>query len=131
MKNKILNTIILVLFVLLLTGCGNDKSLTCSVEETMNGRPTKSELAAKIKDEKIEDMQLTMTIELPGNQIANKQTLMNQLRQKTRQVYSTNNGVKAIFDMNSEYFNTLGITPDVSYSELKQVLEIQGYTCKG
>ncbi len=130
MKNKILNTIILVLLVLLLTGCGNDTSLTCTVEETMNGRPTKSELVAKIKDETIEDMQLTMTIELPGNQVANKQTLMNQLRQKTRQVYSTNDGVKAIFDMNSEYFSTLGITPDVSYSELKQVLEIQGYTCK-
>jgi len=58
------------------------------------------------------------------------QSIINQMLQKTNKVYSTENGIRAIFGMGSEYFDAFGLSKDVSYSEVKQVLEIQGYTCE-
>ncbi len=132
-KNKLVVILLLLLIMLIsITGCGNSdtKTLKCSVTNSTDGRNMTSDLKVKVKNDEVKDMTLTLNIELPKDQQANKQAMIYQMRQKTDQVYSTDNGIKAIFGMNSSYFNTLGITKNASYSELKQVLELQGYTCE-
>lgn len=132
MKNKKIALLLLLVMLLCTTGCTNNKAKTlkCTAENSQEGRNTTSDLKVKIKNGEVKDMTLTLNIELPEDQQNNKQAMINQLRQKTDQVYITNNGIKAVFGMGSSYFNTLGITKDVSYNELKQVLELQGYTCE-
>ncbi len=132
MKSKLIIIVFMTTILISLTGCGNSntKTLNCSVTNYQDGGSKTSDLEVEIKNGEVKDMTLTLNIELTKNQQSYKQAMIDQIRQKTNQVYSTKNGIKAIFDMNSSYFNTLGISKDVSYSEIKQVLELQGYTCK-
>lgn len=132
MKNKIIVLSLLLVVLVCITGCGNSntKILKCSVENNEEGRKSTSDLEVKISDNEVKDMELTLEMELSSRQQSYKQAIMYQMRQKTDRVYETEKGIKAIFGMGSAYFNTLGITKDVSYSELKQVLQLQGYTCE-
>ncbi len=132
MKNKLMVLLLILIMSVSLTGCGNSKTktLNCSVTNSQDGRNMTSDLEVKIKNDEVKDMTLTLNIELPEEQQAYKQNMISQMRQKTDRVYATNDGIKAIFGMGNSYFDTLGITKDVSYSELKQVLELQGYTCE-
>lgn len=132
MKNKLITLTLLLFIILSLTGCGNSnsKTLTCTVTDTKDGRTTTSDLVVKVINNEVRDMTLTLDITLPKGAEDYRQAMIYQLSQKTDKIYSTNNGLKAVFDMGSSYFNTLGITKDASYSELKEVLELQGYTCK-
>ncbi len=131
MKNKPIVLILLLIMSLSITGCGNSKTrnLKCSATESQDGRTTTSDLEVKVKNDEVKDMTLVLNIVLPENNQAYQQAMISQLRQKTDQIYVTNNRIKAVFGMDT-YFNALGISKDASYSELKQVLEIQGYTCK-
>ncbi len=132
MKNKLVILSFLIIMLINLTGCGNSntKTLNCSVTSTQEGRTSTSDLKIKIGDGEVKDMTLTLNVTLPKDQQFYKEAVMYQMSQKTNQVYATSDGVKAIFGMGSSYFNMLGISKDVSYSEIKQVLELQGYTCK-
>lgn len=116
--------------VVSLTGCGNTKTLKCTATSSEDNRHTKSDLEVTFDGEEVRDMTLSLDIELPDDQQSYKQSMIYQLRQKTNQVYSTQKGIKAVFDMDSTYFQSLGVTKEASYGELKQVLEIQGYTCE-
>lgn len=133
MKNKLFYFICFGFILITLTGCEsqNTKTLTCKTTGEIEDRPSKSTLVVKIKDKEVKDMKLTLEMTLKEEQQPYKQAIINQMKQKTKRVYSTKDGIKAIFDMGSEYFNTLGLSKDVSYNEIKQVLEIQGYTCEG
>ncbi len=132
MKNKIVTILLIMTILISSTGCekSNTKTLNCTVTNSSEGRNTTSDLKIKIKDDEVKDMELTLNIELSEEEQSNKRAIMNQLRQKTEKVYSRENGIEAVFDMGNSYFNTLGITTDAKYSELKQVLELQGYTCE-
>lgn len=132
MKNKLIVGSLLLIMLVCITGCGNSNTrvLKCSATNSQDGRETTSDLEVKVRDNEIKDMTLTLNIELSSKQQSYKQAMIYQLRQKTDRVYSTDKGIEAVFGMGSSYFNTLGITKDVSYGELKQVLELQGYTCE-
>ncbi len=132
MKNRLRLVLLIAFFLVSLTGCGNDhiKTLSCLATNSENGLKTKSDLKITIKDNQVEDMELTLNVVLPDGEQSYKQAMMSQMRQKTSKVYSTKDGIKAIFGMGSSYFDAFGITKDASYNELKQVLELQGYTCK-
>ncbi len=132
MKNKliVLSVIFVVLISIMVYGSGNTKTLKCSAIGSRDGGTTTSDLEVKIKNNVVKDMTLTLQVEIPEDQQEYKQAMIYQMRQKTDQVSTTENGIKAVFGMDSSYFNTFGITKDASYSELKQVLELQGFTCK-
>ena len=132
MKNKLIMISFMITILVSLTGCGNSntKVLNCSVTSSQEGRNTTSDLEVKIRNGEVKDMVLTLNIELPKDQQSYKQAMIYQMSQKTNRIYETENGIRAVFDMNSSYFNTLGITKEASYNELKQVLELQGYVCE-
>lgn len=131
MKNKLKMLLFLLIVVVGVTGCGNNtKTLKCSATESQNGRNTTSDLEIEIRENEVKDMTLTLNVVLPESQQSYKQVMLYQIRQKTDKVYTTDNGIRAIFDMGSSYFDNFGITKDASYGELKQVLELQGFTCE-
>lgn len=130
MKSKLRTTLYLIIVLLSITGCGNTRTLSCSATNLEDGRITSSDLDVEIEDKEIEDMTLTLNVKLPKEQQSYKRAMIDQMREKTNQVTATADGVRAVFDMGSSYFDSFGITKNVSYSELKQVLELQGYTCK-
>ncbi len=132
MKNKLKGFSLIIVILMCLTGCGNSntKTLSCTATGKEDYGKTTSLLKVKIKDDEVRDMSLTLNVELSSGNASYKQAMISQMRQKTSQVYETEKGIKAIFDMGSSYFNTLGVTTDATFSELKQVLEIQGYTCE-
>ncbi len=132
MKNKIMTILLIMTILISSSGCekSNTKILNCTVTSSSEGRNTTSDLKIKIKNDEVKDMKLTLNIELSEEEQSNKRAIMNQLRQKTEKVYSRESGIEAEFDMGNSYFSTLGITTDAKYSELKQVLELQGYTCE-
>lgn len=130
MKRKIKTLSILLISLMLLTGCGSTKTMECTTTEKSDGKITESNLSVRVKKDNIEDMTLALNITLPEEQQSYKQLIITQMKQKTPQVYATNNGIRAIFDMNSSYFEALGVSSSSSFSEIKQVLELQGYSCK-
>lgn len=132
MKNKIIAFVLLIILSVSMTGCGNrhSKTLNCTATNSSDGRTTTSDLKVKVENNEVKDMTLTLNVVLPDDQQFYKQSMIYQMRQKTDRVYATDNGIKAIFGMGSSYFDTFGITTGASYGELKQVLELQGYTCK-
>jgi len=130
MKSKLITSFFLIIILLSLTGCGNTRTLSCTATSSEDGRITTSDLEIEIGEKEIEDMTLILNVKLPKEEQSSKQAMMYQMRQKTNQVTATADGIRAVFDMGNSYFDSFGITKDVSYSELKQVLELQGYTCK-
>lgn len=128
MKNKLI--IILLVAMFSLTGCTKTQKLTCQTTSEKDGNVSSSMLTIKIKDEKVINMNLNLDIKLSESQQPYKQYMLEQLKQKTKNVYTTKDGLIANFGMGSDYFKSLGLTSEVTYQELKDVLEIQGYTCK-
>lgn len=129
MKSKLF--ILILFFSLIVTGCGSEtKTLKCTATSNNDIGTTNSDLEIKVRSGEVKDMTLTVEVELTEDNQEYKEAMAYQMLQKTSQVYTTEKGLRAIFDMDNSYFQTLNISKDASYSELKQVLELQGYTCE-
>ncbi len=128
MKSKVF---IILIILFMMSGCGSKtKTLYCTATSSEEGRTSESELRIRVKNEEVQDMRLTLNMTLSKEEKAYREMIMDQMRQKTDKVYATNEGVKAIFGMDSSYFEGFGISKEASIGEIKQVLELQGYSCK-
>lgn len=133
-KRHIVMALILVTFLLILLcihDSKNTKSLTCIVDSNFHGLDSKITLQISVKKDKLTNINMIIDSVLPEEYKSQKQALINQLGADGRmQVTSTEQGIRLSTGMNNEYFETLGLNTDSSYSELKEALEFQGYTCK-
>ncbi|MDE5539416.1 MAG: hypothetical protein K2J20_02895 [Bacilli bacterium] len=106
-------------------------NLTCTASGSMYEMDSVSTLKVKVKNNKIKKMDLTIDVVVPENKGYQKEEMINAMNSEGKmQVVSTDEGMRLSTGMNSDYFKTFGLSTESSYSELKKVLELQGYTCK-
>lgn len=106
-------------------------NLTCTASGTFYELESVNTLTVKVKNNKIKSMNLAMDVTLPKDYEAQKDALIASIeREGKMQVTSTENGMMLKTGMGSDYFKSFGLSTDSSYNELKEVLELQGYTCK-
>lgn len=139
MKTKYRTWIIFV--VLLLIGFGiavyiidskNTKTLTCIAEGTSSNIQTKSNLEIKVNNKKIKDMEFTVDMIFPEELLDQRQNYVNMIRQTKPYMTAsiTDQGIRFVTKEHGDNFIGIDTTQEITISELKQVLEVQGYTCK-
>lgn len=134
-KLAIFIIVILIIFaiVMYLIYSKNTKSLTCTASGTSSDIKTKSTLEVKINNKKIKDMVFTVDMIFPDNMLDQRQDYVNMIRQTKPYMRAsvTDKGIRFVTTKRGGSFIGIDTSQEITTSELKQVLEIQGYTCKG
>lgn len=135
MKTRHVVMIITLIIVGIVMICVKDAkttlSLTCTASGSMYEMDSVNTLEVKVKNNKIKKLNLTIDVVVPEDQGYQKKDMINAINSEGKmQVVSTDKGMRLSTGMNSDYFKTFGLSTESSYSELKKVLELQGYTCK-
>ncbi len=127
---KKISIFLLLILTLTLTGCGsNTNTLTCKTSGEFHGLKSAATIKLKIKDNVLIDANIDIDVVANATE---KQTILNYFSQSPKKMKTTetSNGLRLSGGMDSEFFEALKLTQDINYSEVKQVMEIQGYTCE-
>lgn len=126
---KKISIILLILLTLTLTGCGNTKTLTCKTSSNFHGLDSDATIKLKIRNDELTDANIEIDIE--ADEVGRK-SIINYFNQSSKkmQILETSTGVKLSGGMDSEFFEALSLTQEIKYGEVKQVMELQGYTCE-
>lgn len=107
------------------------ETLTCTTEGELYESSAKSKLVISLKDKKIKDMKVSIDLKLDDEMMAQRDLLIQSIEaQGKSEVEATDDGIRLSSGMSGSYFSAMGLTKDTKYSELKEVLEVQGFTCK-
>lgn len=116
--------------LLVLTGCGK-KELTCTMSQTENNIKMDSTVVVNFDGKTVEDMNMTMDVEIPETLQSQKETLKNFYEQATFKVEDTDKGLRLTADKDSTFFKDLKLGESkANYDDTKDALEAQGFTCK-
>lgn len=116
--------------ILVLTGCGK-KELTCTMSQTQNGVKMDSEVVIEFDGKTVEDMNMTMDVEIPESLQEQKELLKSSFEAQTFKVEESEKGFKLTADAESKFFKDLKLGESkASYDDTKEALEVQGFTCK-
>ena len=119
--------------VVLLTGCGNRESLVCISTTESDEATSYATLDIDIKDNKIYDMEFTVDMEFPEEYTSQLRTIASNIQASKpyMEVYIVDNKIRMITTGDrDDSFLGIKIDQEITYGELKEVLELQGYTCK-
>ncbi len=133
---KLIIFIVLILVVFLviiyLIDSKNTKTLTCTASVTSSNIKTESNLEIKVNNKKIKDMVFTVNMIFPEELLDQRQSYVNMIRQ-TKPYMSTSvtdDGIRFVTREHGGSFIGIDTSQEITVSELQQVLEVQGYTCK-
>lgn len=136
MKKLEIVILILIIIVLIITFTIVDsigvKELTCTAKGKSSDIKTSSKLEIKVKNQKIKDMKFTLDMILPKDQQNQKEDYINMVRQTKPYMSASviDNGVRFVTKMQNGSFIGIDADQEMTISELKEVLEVQGYSCK-
>jgi len=124
--------VIIFLVMLSLTGCKDTKKLTCTDEDVSSDIKKISDLSIKVKDKQIKDMTFTVDMIFPKESLSQRQSYMDEIRRTKpyMDVSLIDSGIRIVTEMEDGSFIGIDAGQEITISELKEVLEIQGYTCK-
>ena len=142
---------ILAISVLFITGCGNQKTLTCSMSEEDDGLSMNQELNVVYEEDKIANVRMSMDAKITDDQYQEYWDMFVSMMESQYEEKNAD-GIKVSTKSNDNNY-TFNITLDVdlekasaddlatydledladetaTYEELKDQLEESGYTCK-
>lgn len=123
--------ILAALTALIMTSEKNTEYLTCKVSGDFQGMESHTILKATIRKNKLKEMNMTIDVNIPEDSETSKEDIINYINSQGKMTgETTSNGVKLTADMHGGYFDTLGLSKETTFNELKQILELQGYTCE-
>lgn len=123
--------IIFASIIISLKDAKDTEKLVCVADSDFQGMESKINLEIKVKDKKIKDMNLVIDSVLPNEALSQKQTMIASINASGKmEATSTEDGIRFRAGIGSEYFGSLGINANTKIGELKEVLELQGYSCK-
>lgn len=128
----ILLFIIALIVVIILINSRDTKKLICRATDDSSTIKTESELVIKVKDKKVKDMDFTVDMIFPREQLSQRYSYINTIKQTKPYMNATiiDEGIKLVTEMEDGSFIGIDAEQEVTIAELKQVLEIQGYTCE-
>lgn len=118
--------------LLLLTGCGNTKTLTCTASGENGDTKTDSTLVIKVNDDKVSSMKFTVDMIFPDEYQNQLQAMAYNIKMSKpyMQVSVIENGIRLITEDANDSFIGIDIGQEITYGELKEVLELQDYICE-
>lgn len=142
---------ILAISVLFITGCGNQKTLTCSMSEEDDGLSMNQELNVVYEEDKIANVRMSMDAKITDDQYQEYWDMFVSMMESQYEEKNAD-GIKVSTKSNDDNY-TFNITLDIdlekasaddlatydledladetaTYEELKEQLEESGYTCK-
>ena len=142
---------ILAISVLFITGCGNQKTLTCSMSEEDDGLSMNQELNVVYEEDKIANVRMSIDAKITDDQYQEYWDMFVSMMESQYEEKNAD-GIKVSTKSNDDNY-TFNITLDVdlekasaddlatydledladetaTYEELKEQLEESGYTCK-
>lgn len=126
--------IVLFMFMLFcLTGCGDTQKLVCTASNTEDEITSNSTLEIKIRENKVSSMEFIVEMEFPEEYRDQLVTIANNIKySKPYMDVSVINGKIRLVtkDDPDESFLGIKIDQEITYGELKEVLELQDYTCE-
>ena len=126
--------LVLIIFstvMLSLKSAKNTKTLTCSVNDDFQGLDSHITLNVKVSNNEIKDMNITIDSVLPEEYQSQKLNIITSINSEGKmQATSTKDGIRFETGIKSEYFKSLNLSTKTNYRELKESLELQGYSCK-
>ncbi len=114
----------------ILTGCAsNTKTLTCTTSGDFKGLESNATIELKIKNKELFDASIDIDTKVPANE---RQNFINNYKQTSNKmtITETAEGIRLSGGMDSSFFDNLGLTKEINYNEVKEVMELQGYTCE-
>lgn len=118
--------------LLLLTGCGDTKTLTCTASGENGDTKTDSTLVIKVNDDKVSSMKFTVDMIFPEKYQNQLQAMAYNIKMSKpyMQVSVIENGIRLITEDANDSFIGIDIGQEITYGELKEVLELQDYICE-
>ena len=129
MKKRFL---VLLLMLIFLTGCGNTQKLVCTASNIEDDIKSYSTLEIKIKENKVSDMEFIVDMEFPSEYQTQLPVIANNI--KTSKPYMdvsiVDGKIRLVTKDSANSFLGIQMNQEITYGELKEVLELQDYKCK-
>ena len=124
--------IFLFLMVFFLTGCGNSQKLVCTSSDDSEEIKKNSTLEIKVNEDRVVDMKFTVDMIFPDEYRSNINSMAESVRQSKpyMDVYIINSGIRLVTKDDKDNFIGIKMNQKITYGEIKEVLELQGYSCK-
>ena len=125
--------IVFVLMLFCLTGCGDTQKLVCTATTEEGDIKSYSTLEIKIKENKVSNMEFIVDMEFPREYQNQLLMIANNIKNSKpyMDVSIVNGKIRLITqDDPDESFLGIKIDQEITYSELKEVLELQDYQCE-
>ena len=129
MKKRFL---ILLLMLIFLTGCGNTQELVCTASNIEDDIKSYSTLEIKIKENKVSDMEFIVDMKFPSECQTQLPVIANNI--KTSKPYMdvsiVDGKIRLVTKDSANSFLGIQMNQEITYGELKEVLELQDYKCE-
>ena len=129
MKKRFL---VLLLMIIFLTGCGNTQELVCTASNIEDDIKSYSTLEIKIKENKVSDMEFIVDMEFPSEYQTQLPVIANNI--KTSKPYMdvsiVDGKIRLVTKDSANSFLGIQMDQEITYGELKEVLELQDYKCE-
>ena len=129
MKKRFL---VLLLMLIFLTGCGNTQELVCTASNIEDDIKSYSTLEIKIKENKVSDMEFIVDMEFPSEYQTQLPVIANNI--KTSKPYMdvsiVDGKIRLVTKDQADSFLGIQMNQEITYGELKEVLELQDYKCE-
>lgn len=119
--------------LLTLTGCSKSQKLTCTATDETTEIKKYSTLNIKVKNNKVSDMKFTVDMIYPESYQNQLQAMANNIKSSKpyMDVILIKDGIRLITnDDPDNSFIGIKMDQEITYNELKEVLELQDYICK-
>ena len=126
------NCLIVLFFVLLVTGCGNTEKLVCSSTSVGDDATSYSTLEIKIKENKVTDMKFIVDMEFPEEYESSLPMIANNIKSSKpyMDVSIVDGKIRLVTKDSANSFLGIQMNQEITYGELKEVLELQDYKCE-
>lgn len=125
-------TILLLVMVIMFTGCSDIKKLTCKSIENKDDKQTDSVIEIKVKDNRVSDMKFTVDMKFKEGNQQDIQSMADSI--KTSKPYMDvtliDGGIRLVTTDDKDSFIGIKMDQEITYNELKEVLELQEYVCE-
>lgn len=121
------------LMLICLTGCGDTQKLVCTASNTEDEVKSYSTLEIKVSKNKVTSMKFIVDMEFPQEYQSQLSMIANNIKSsKPYMDVSIVDGKIRLITRDDPDDSFLGIKMDqeISYGELKEVLELQDYQCE-
>ena len=124
--------LLLITFLFIFTGCGNTQTLTCTASGENDDIKTDSTLVIKVNEDKVSSMKFTVDMIFPDEYKSQLRDIAANVRSSKPYMKVTvlSNGIRLVTEDTNDSFIGIDIGQEITYGELKGVLELQDYTCK-